>query len=46
MMGSRSRPDAASFARKRECFPPEYERRPGVDDARLGAQFNLANPFD
>ena len=37
---------AAYYARKRECFPPEYERRPGVDYARLGAQFNLANPFD
>jgi hypothetical protein len=37
---------AAYYARKRECFPPEYERRPGVDYAALGAQFNLANPFD
>jgi 2-aminoethylphosphonate dioxygenase len=37
---------AAYYARKRECFPPEYERRPGVDYATLGAQFNLANPFD
>jgi hypothetical protein len=37
---------AAYYARKRECFPPEYERRPGVDYAKLGAQFNLANPFD
>jgi hypothetical protein len=37
---------AAYYARKRECFPPEYERLPGVDYARLGAQFNLANPFD
>jgi hypothetical protein len=37
---------AAYYARKRECFPPEYERRPGVDYARLGAQFNLGNPFD
>jgi hypothetical protein len=37
---------AAYYARKRECFPPEYERRPGVDYARLGAQFNLANPFE
>jgi hypothetical protein len=36
----------AYYARKRECFPPEYERRPGVDYARLGAQFNLGNPFD
>ena len=34
------------YARKRECFPPEYERRPGVDYATLGRQFNLANPFD
>ncbi len=37
---------AAYYARKRECFPPEYERKPGVDYAKLGAQFNLANPFD
>jgi hypothetical protein len=37
---------AAYYARKRECFPPEYERRPGVDYARLGQQFNLGNPFD
>ena len=36
----------AYYARKRECFPPEYERRPGVDYATLGRQFNLANPFD
>jgi 2-aminoethylphosphonate dioxygenase len=36
----------AYYARKRECFPPEYERQPGVDYATLGAQFNLANPFD
>jgi len=37
---------AAYYARKRECFPPEYERKPGVDYAALGAQFNLANPFE
>ena len=37
---------AAYYARKRECFPPEYERRPGVDYAMLGRQFNLGNPFD
>ncbi len=37
---------AAYYERKRECFPPEYERKPGVDYAKLGAQFNLANPFD
>jgi hypothetical protein len=37
---------AAYYARKRECFPPEYERTPGVDYAARGAQFNLANPFD
>jgi ectoine hydroxylase-related dioxygenase (phytanoyl-CoA dioxygenase family) len=37
---------SAYFARKRECFPPEYERRPGVDYAALGKQFNLGNPFD
>lgn len=37
---------AAYYARKRECFPPEYERRPGVDYAALGRQFNLGNPFD
>jgi 2-aminoethylphosphonate dioxygenase len=37
---------AAYYERKRECFPPEYERQPGVDYATLGAQFNLANPFD
>lgn len=34
------------YARKRECFPPEYERQPGVDYAERGRQFNLANPFD
>jgi hypothetical protein len=34
------------YARKRECFPPEYERRPGIDYAALGRQFNLGNPFD
>jgi 2-aminoethylphosphonate dioxygenase len=34
------------YARKRECFPPEYERVPGVDYAERGRQFNLANPFD
>jgi hypothetical protein len=34
------------YARKRECFPPEYERRPGVDYAARGRQFNLGNPFD
>ena len=37
---------AAYFARKRRCFPPEYERQPGVDYAARGRQFNLANPFD
>jgi hypothetical protein len=37
---------AAYYARKRECFPPEYERRPGVDYAARGRQFNLGNPFD
>ena len=37
---------AAYYARKRECFPPEYERRPGVDYAAIGKQFNLGNPFD
>jgi hypothetical protein len=36
----------AYYARKRECFPPEYERKPGVDYAALGRQFNLGNPFD
>ena len=36
----------AYYARKRECFPPEYERRPGVDYATIGRQFNLGNPFD
>jgi 2-aminoethylphosphonate dioxygenase len=34
------------YARKRECFPPEYERIPGVDYAARGRQFNLGNPFD
>ena len=34
------------YARKRECFPPEYERKPGVDYASLGRQINLGNPFD
>jgi len=37
---------AAYYAKKRRLFPPEYEREPGVDYAKLGAQFNLANPFD
>jgi ectoine hydroxylase-related dioxygenase (phytanoyl-CoA dioxygenase family) len=37
---------AAYYARKRELFPQECERKPGVDYARLGAQFNLANPFE
>ena len=37
---------AEYYARKRECFPPEYERVPGVDYAERGRQFNLANPFD
>jgi len=37
---------AAYYARKRECFPPEYERRPGVDYAAIGRQFNLGNPFE
>jgi ectoine hydroxylase-related dioxygenase (phytanoyl-CoA dioxygenase family) len=37
---------AAYYARKRELFPQECERMPGVDYARLGAQFNLANPFE
>ncbi len=37
---------ATYYARKRECFPPEYERKPGVDYAALGRQFNLGNPFD
>jgi len=34
------------YARKREMFPPEYERKAGVDYAAIGKQFNLANPFD
>ena len=34
------------YRRKRECFPPEYERRAGVDYAIIGKQFNLGNPFD
>ena len=37
---------AAYYARKRECFPPEYERQPGVDYAARGRQFNLGNPFE
>src|SRR5262249_1759531 len=37
---------AEYYARKRECFPPEYEREPGVDYAARGRQFNLGNPFD
>ena len=37
---------AEYYARKRECFPPEYERKPGVDYATIGRQFNLGNPFD
>jgi hypothetical protein len=31
---------------KRELFPPEYERKAGVDYAAIGKQFNLGNPFD
>lgn len=34
------------YARKRELFPPEYERKAGVDYAAIGKQFNLGNPFD
>jgi hypothetical protein len=37
---------AEYYARKRACFPPEYEREPGVDYATRGRQFNLGNPFD
>ena len=37
---------AEYYARKRERFPPEYERQPGVDYAARGRQFNLGNPFD
>jgi hypothetical protein len=37
---------AEYFARKRELFPPECEREPGVDYAARGAQFNLSNPFE
>jgi hypothetical protein len=37
---------AEYYARKRACFPPEYERVPGVDYAARGRQFNLGNPFD
>jgi hypothetical protein len=37
---------AEYYARKRECFPPEYERVPGVDYEARGRQFNLGNPFD
>lgn len=34
------------YARKRQVFPPECEREPGVDYSALGRQFNLGNPFD
>jgi hypothetical protein len=37
---------ATYYERKRQLFPQECERQPGVDYARLGAQFNLANPFE
>jgi hypothetical protein len=37
---------AAYYARKREMFPPECEREPGIDYAARGAQFNLSNPFE
>jgi hypothetical protein len=37
---------AEYYARKRALFPQECEREPGVDYARIGAQFNLANPFE
>jgi len=37
---------AAYYARKRALFPPEYERKAGVDYAAIGKQFNLGNPFD
>jgi ectoine hydroxylase-related dioxygenase (phytanoyl-CoA dioxygenase family) len=37
---------AAYYDRKRQLFPQECERQPGVDYARIGAQFNLANPFE
>jgi hypothetical protein len=34
------------YARKRQLFPQDCERQPGVDYAKIGAQFNLANPFE
>ncbi|MFM7736930.1 MAG: phytanoyl-CoA dioxygenase family protein, partial [Alphaproteobacteria bacterium] len=37
---------AEYYARKRELFPPECERDPGVDYGAIGKQFNLGNPFD
>jgi hypothetical protein len=37
---------AEYYERKRACFPPEYEREPGIDYAARGRQFNLGNPFD
>jgi hypothetical protein len=37
---------AEYYARKRELFPPECERVPGVDYAARGRQFNLGNPFE
>lgn len=37
---------AAYYARKRQLFPQECEREPGVDYGRVGAQFNLGNPFE
>src|SRR5438034_765181 len=37
---------AAYYARKRECFPPEYERQPGVDYAARGRQSNRGTPFE
>jgi len=33
------------FTRKRKVFPPECERKPGIDYLTIGRQFNLGNPI-
>jgi ectoine hydroxylase-related dioxygenase (phytanoyl-CoA dioxygenase family) len=35
----------AYFAHKRHSFPPECERKPGVDYSAYAAQYNLGNPI-
>lgn len=34
------------FKEKRACFPPEGERIAGIDYGKVGAAFNLGNPYE